>query len=181
MIQANPALFAKLAAYPRPTPPSADCRPRPSPPRAAGPRGPPCSPPSPPTAAITGVIAVAPELATGPVSAQLTALSKVPPQVIAYLKAHAAAVQKAAAHTPGQWKTWYWVCFGGIIFFLLSIPLLRGRWTPSDARRDEEAHEAMVPAELAKLHTEGHVALPGSADPGSAPAHLDGPPLVAHR
>ena len=75
-----------------------------------------------------------------------------PPAAIAYLTAHGAAVQKAAAQTASQWKTWYWVCFGGIIFFLLSIPLLRGRWKPSDAKRDEQEHEAMVQAELAKLN-----------------------------
>jgi hypothetical protein len=123
-------------------------------------------------AAIAGVIAVAPALQTvapyaadlqtiapysaqltaiAPYSAQLTALSKVPPQVFPYLKAHGAAVQKAAAQTAGQWKTWYWICFGGIIFFLLSIPLLKGRWRTRDAKRDEEEHEAMVDAEMAKL------------------------------
>jgi hypothetical protein len=64
--------------------------------------------------------------------------SKVPPTVTAYL---------------GQWKTWYWICFGGIIVFLLSIPLLRGRWRPKDAKREEEEHEARVQAELAKLRT----------------------------
>ncbi len=69
-----------------------------------------------------------PQLATvAPYAAQLTALSKVPAQALAHLSAHAAAVQKAAAQTAGQWKTWYWICFGGIIFFLLSIPLLKGR------------------------------------------------------
>jgi hypothetical protein len=126
-------------------------------------------------AAIDGVIAVAPALNTlKPYAAQLTALSqvpasviaevtapgvgaelaalqKVPPSVIVYMKAHAADVTAAAAKSPGQWRTWYWVCFGGIIFFLLSIPLLRGRWRPRDAKRDEEDHEAMVQAELAKL------------------------------
>jgi hypothetical protein len=123
-------------------------------------------------AAIGGVIAVGPQLKTiapysadltviapysadltviAPYGPQLTALSKVPPAAIAYLTAHGAAVQKAAAQTASQWKTWYWVCFGGIIFFLLSIPLLRGRWKPSDARRDEQEHEATVAAELAKL------------------------------
>jgi hypothetical protein len=86
-----------------------------------------------------------------PYSAQLTALSKVPPAAIAYLTAHGAAVQTASTQTASQWKTWYWVCFGGIIFFLLSIPLLRGRWRPRDAKRDEEEHETMVQAELAKL------------------------------
>jgi hypothetical protein len=90
--------------------------------------------------------------AMAPFSAQLTALSKVPPAAIAYLGAHAADVQSAAAKTAGQWKTWYWICFGGIVFFLLSIPLLRGRWRPKDAKRDEEAHEAQVQEELAKLN-----------------------------
>jgi hypothetical protein len=113
-------------------------------------------------AAINGVIAAGPRLKTiapyaadlkviAPYGAQLTALSKVPPAAIAYLTAHGAAVQKAATQTASQWKSWYWVCFGGIIFFLLSIPLLRGRWKPSDARRDEREHEAMVEAELARL------------------------------
>jgi MFS transporter, ACS family, D-galactonate transporter len=125
-------------------------------------------------AAINAVIAAGPQLKTiapysadltviaaysadltviAPYGQQLTALSKVPPAAIAYLTAHGAAVQKAAAQTASQWKTWYWVCFGGIIFFLLSIPLLRGRWKPSDARRDEQEHEAIVEAELAKLST----------------------------
>ena len=90
--------------------------------------------------------------AMAPYSAQLTALSKVPPAVTAYLTAHAASVQTAAAATVGQWKTWYWICFGGIIVFLLSIPLLRGRWRTKDAKRDEQEHETMVQAELAKLN-----------------------------
>jgi ACS family D-galactonate transporter-like MFS transporter len=90
--------------------------------------------------------------AIAPYSAQLTALSKVPPAAIAYLQAHGSAVQTAAATTAGQWKTWYWICFGGLVFFLLSIPLLRGRWRTRDAKRDEEAHEAMVAAEMAKLN-----------------------------
>jgi MFS family permease len=86
-----------------------------------------------------------------PYSAQLTALSKVPPEATAYLQAHAADVQAAAAKTAGQWKTWYWICVGGIIFFLLSIPLLRGRWRTRDAKRDEAEHEAKVQEELAKM------------------------------
>jgi len=106
-------------------------------------------------AAITGVIAVAPELQKiQRFAAPLTALSKVPPTVFAYLKAHGTDVQNAAAKTAGQWKNWYWICFGGIVFFLFSIPLLRGRWSPAAARRDEEEHEAMVDAELAALRSE---------------------------
>jgi hypothetical protein len=128
------------------------------------------------SAAIQGVIAAAPQLATlQPYTAQLKALAlvpsavltavsapstatelaalqKVPPSVQKYMTAHGGAVSAAAATSPGQWRTWYWVCFGGLIFFLLSIPLLRGRWSPRAAKRDEEEHEAMVQAELAKLH-----------------------------
>jgi MFS family permease len=175
VIKANPALFTKLATYKNPAtiPPSLVGQAI----KAAGggakglavlttiDKN---------SAAIAGVIAVAPALATvapyasdlktiapysaeltlmAPYSAQLTALSKVPPGVFPYLKAHAAAVQKAAAGAPGQWRDWWWVCFGGMIFFLLSIPLLRGRWRPRDARRDEQEHETMVQAELEKLKT----------------------------
>jgi MFS family permease len=175
VIKANPALFTKLAAYPTTAsiPPALLGQAI----KAAG--GGATGIKILTTiannkAAILGVIAVAPALQTvapyasdlktiapyatqlktiAPYSAQLTALSKVPPSVFAYLKAHGTAVTNAAAKTAGQWKTWYWICFGGIIFFLLSIPLLRGRWRPRDARRDEDEHEAMVQAELAKLQT----------------------------
>ncbi len=103
-------------------------------------------------AAINGVIkAQGPLQKIAPYAVPLTALSKIPAPVLAYLKAHATEVQDAAAKTVGQWKTWYWICFGGIIFFICCIPLLRGRWSPSDARKDEQEHEAMVQAELAAL------------------------------
>jgi hypothetical protein len=113
--------------------------------------------------AIQAVIAAGPDLqkiapygaelqTMAPFASQLTALSKVPKADLAYLSAHAKDVQDAAAKTVSQWKTWYWICVGGIVFFLLSIPLLRGRWRPKDARRDEAEHEAMVDAELAKLN-----------------------------
>ncbi|HEY1644579.1 MAG TPA: MFS transporter [Streptosporangiaceae bacterium] len=155
VIQANPALFTRLAAFPDPSkiPPKLAAQAI----TAAG--GGATGQQVLATiganqAAIQGVIAVAPDLQKiAPFATQLTALSKVPPAVFAYLKAHGAAVQKASAQAPGQWKTWYWICFGGIIFFLLSIPLLRGRWRTSDARRDEAEHQANVEAELAKLST----------------------------
>jgi MFS family permease len=103
--------------------------------------------------AIQSVAAVAPQLLPlKPYTAQLTALSKVPPSVLSFLQIHGPTVLAAQARAPGQWKRWYWVCFGGIIFFLLCIPLVHGRWRPSDARRDEEEHEAVTQAELAKLH-----------------------------
>ncbi len=153
VIQAHPALFAKLATYPNPaTVPPALAKQAVAAAGGGATGAAVLGTISANQAAINGVIAAAPKLATvAPYAAQLTALSKVPPQALAYLKAHAAAVQKAAAQTANQWKTWYWICFGGIIFFLLSIPLLKGRWKPSDARRDEQEHEARIQAELAKL------------------------------
>lgn len=84
---------------------------------------------------------------------QLAALAAVPPGVFSYLQAHGTAVTQAAASGPGQWRTWYWICFGGIVVFLLAIPLLKGRWSPSKAKADEAAHEAMVQEELAKLRS----------------------------
>jgi hypothetical protein len=153
VIQANPALFTKLATYPTPAavPPKLAAQAV----AAAGGGATGLnilSTINNNKAAINGVIAVGPQIqAIAPFAAQLTALSQVPPGVFAYLKAHGASVQTAAAQSPGQWQTWYWICFAGVIIFLLSIPVLRGRWKPSDARRDEQEHEAMVEVELAKL------------------------------
>jgi MFS family permease len=173
VIKANPALFTKLAAYSNPAkiPPALTAQAV----KAAGGGAKGLAiltTIAANKAAITGVIAAAPALATvapyatqlktiapysadlttmAPYSAQLTALSKVPPGVFPYLKAHATAVTTAAAQAPSQWRTWWWVCFGGMIFFLCSIPLLKGRWRTRDAKRDEAEHEAMVQAELAKL------------------------------
>ena len=174
VIQANPALFAKLATYKNPATIPASLVAQADKAAGGGAKGlAVLSTINANSAAIAGVIAVAPALATvapyasdlktiapysaelttiAPYSAQLTALSKVPPAVFPYLKAHGAAVTKAAAGIAGQWRDWWWVCFGGMIFFLFSIPLLRGRWRPRDARRDEQEHEAMVQAELAKLN-----------------------------
>jgi MFS family permease len=196
VLQANPTLFAKLATYKSPAtiPPALIAQAI----KAAGGGAKGLAvlgTINANKAAITGVIAAAPQLATlvpyaaqltalskvppsvfatvqpyaaqlnalskvppsvfatvAPYAAQLTALSKVPPSVAAFVKAHGSAVQTASANAPGQWKVWWWVCFGGMIFFLLTIPLLRGRWRPRDAKRDEQEHEVMVAAELAKLH-----------------------------
>src|SRR5262249_55249249 len=116
VIQAHPALFAQLARY---SSPSA------IPPRlvaqavaaaGGGTRGEGVLAAIPANqAAIAGVIAAGPQLqAIAPYAAQLQALAKVPPGVLSYLKQHGGAVQQAAARTAGQWKAWYWACFGGI-------------------------------------------------------------------
>src|SRR6476661_119170 len=173
VIQAHPALFTKLATYSDPSKIPGPLLTQAIAAAGGGAKGVAMlTTISQNKAAINGVIAVAPDLqkvapyaadlktiapysaqltTIAPYSAQLTALSKVPPGVFTYLKAHGADVQNAAAKTAGQWKTWYWICFGGIVFFLLSIPLLRGRWRTRDAKRDEAEHEAKVQEELAKL------------------------------
>jgi MFS family permease len=102
-------------------------------------------------AELKAIQAAAPQLnSLKPYTAQLTALEKVPPNVSSFVSTFGPQVASALTKAPGQFRTWFWVCFGGVIFFLLSVPLLRGRWRPSDAKRDEEEHEAMVQAELAK-------------------------------
>jgi len=173
VIQAHPALFTKLATYSNPSKIPGPLLTQAIAAAGGGAKGVAMlTSISQNKAAINGVIAVAPDLqkvapyandlktiapysaqlnTIAPYGAQLKALAAVPPGVFTYLKAHGAAVQDAAAKTAGQWKTWYWICFGGIVFFLLSIPLLRGRWRTRDAKRDEAEHEARVQEELAKL------------------------------
>src|ERR1700733_9398068 len=148
VIKANPALFTKLATYKNPAtiPPSLVAQAVKA--AGGGAKGlAVLSTINANSAAIAGVIAVAPALATvapyasdlktiapyaaelgtmAPYSAQLTALSKVPPSVFPYLKAHGAAVTKAAAGAPGQWRDWGGICFGGGVFFPLRLPPPRG-------------------------------------------------------
>lgn len=104
--------------------------------------------------AITGVIAVAPQLqSVEPYAAQLTALQAAAGHAdFQYLVKHGPAVQKAAKESPNQWKHYYWICFGGVIVFLGSIKLMRGRWSPKKAQADIDAYELVVQAEIAKLN-----------------------------
>jgi MFS family permease len=81
----------------------------------------------------------------------LLSLSAAPASDKAFLAAHGPAVAHASKTTADQWKDWYWICFGGTIFFLWTVPLMRGRWSPRKARADDDAHEQMVKAELANL------------------------------
>jgi len=153
VIQAHPALFARLAAYPDPAaiPPALADQAVAAAGGGAKGLGVLTTIDS-NSAAIESVVSAAPELdKLKPYAAQITALSKVPPQVFPYLEAHGAAVQRAAAQAPGQWRDWYWVCFAGALFFVACVPLLRGRWNPVHARLDEEQHEVTAQAELAKL------------------------------
>ena len=83
--------------------------------------------------------------------ARLAAVAKVPKEDIAFLGANAAKVQQAQKDNPGQWRTWWWICFAGQLCLVPAAFLLTGRWSPRKAREDEAAHEAMVQRELAAL------------------------------
>lgn len=82
---------------------------------------------------------------------RLIAVGQVPKSDLAYVAAHGPAVQKAAAAAPHEWQRWWWVCFGAQALFLPTVFLLRGRWRPKDAKRDEEAHEKLIQQELATI------------------------------
>ena len=179
VIQANPALFAKLQADPTNTALQAQAVTA----LGGGAKGAAAlATIGANQAAIAGVIAVGPELQTvqpyftdlatiapysaqlqtiapysaeltamAPYGAQLTALSKVPTPVTTFLQEHATQVQTAAAAAPGQWKNWWWVCVAGEVLFLPFIFMMTGRWSPRKARQDADEHEAKVAAELAAL------------------------------
>ncbi len=69
-----------------------------------------------------------------------------------YLEAHGAAVTKAIHEQASQWQHCWWVCIGGELFFIPTIFLFIGRWSPADAKRDADEHERLIQAELARLH-----------------------------
>lgn len=99
--------------------------------------------------------------------ARLLALKHVPERDLAYLRSHGPTVLAARTTAPGQWQTWWWVCVAGQVVFLPTIFLLRGRWRPSEARRDAAAREALVDQALAELGLRGGGA---GAGPGTASA-----------
>jgi MFS family permease len=82
---------------------------------------------------------------------RLKAAAAVPKEDLAFLQAHAAEVQQAAAATPGQWQNWWWVCVGGEVVFLPLIFIMVGRWRPRQAAADLAEHQARVDEELEQL------------------------------
>lgn len=83
--------------------------------------------------------------------AKLRSISTIPPADVAYLAAHGSEVAKAQRDNPGQWQTWWWICFICQIVFIPFVFLLTGRWSPRKARADEREHAHMVERELARL------------------------------
>src|SRR5206468_2317289 len=76
-------------------------------------------------------------------AASLQSVSKVPPADLAYLSANGAKVAKAQKDNPGQWQTWWWICFAAQVLFLPFVFLLTGHWSPRRARLEEREHERM--------------------------------------
>jgi hypothetical protein len=83
-------------------------------------------------------------------AARLRSVSAVPPADLAYLSANGTKVAKAQKDNPGQWQTWWWICFAAQVLFLPFVFLMAGRWNPRLARQDELEHERLVERELAE-------------------------------
>jgi ACS family D-galactonate transporter-like MFS transporter len=84
-------------------------------------------------------------------AARLKSVSTIPRGDVAFLQANAGKVAQAQKDNPGQWQTWWWICFAGQALFVPCALLLTGRWSPKAAREDEAAHERLVARELEAL------------------------------
>jgi len=87
-------------------------------------------------------------------STQLTNLVVPYQKELSYLSTHQAALtdlENGLAQSPKQWQHWFWVCVGGMVLFIPTIWLNRGRWSPKRAREDEDEHEQDVERELKEL------------------------------
>jgi len=85
---------------------------------------------------------------------QLTKLVVPYQKELNYLSAHKAALtdlENGLAQSPKQWQHWFWVCVAGMVIFIPTIWLNRGRWSPKRAREDEDKHEEDVERELREL------------------------------
>jgi MFS family permease len=71
-----------------------------------------------------------------------------------YLAAHQAqltALQNGINGSAQQWQHWFWVSIGGMVVFIPTIFLIKGRWSPARAKRDLEAHGEEVERALQDL------------------------------
>ena len=83
--------------------------------------------------------------------ARLVAVSKLPASDLQTLNAYGATVAKASAASPREWQRWWWVSFGAELALLPFVFVMKGRWSPRRARREEEEHERKVQAEIAAM------------------------------
>jgi len=70
---------------------------------------------------------------------------------LAHHQAQLTSLLDGVGKSPKQWQNWFWVCLGGMILFIPTIWLNRGRWNPAKAREDEKQHGADVQAEYDQL------------------------------
>jgi MFS family permease len=73
---------------------------------------------------------------------------------LTYLAAHQSALTallNGISRSPKQWQHWFWVCVLGMVLFIPTIFLNRGRWSPRRAKEDEDRHNAEVAEELHEL------------------------------
>ena len=73
---------------------------------------------------------------------------------LTYLSQHQSALlalENGVSRSAKQWQHWFYVCLGGMVLFIPTIFLARGRWSPGRARKDERQHEADVERELQEL------------------------------
>jgi hypothetical protein len=87
-------------------------------------------------------------------AAQFAAITHPTPALSAALKTLGAVgpgVQKAAADSPKQWRTFFFVGVAGEVVFIPLIVLMAGFWDPRRARRAEREHDAWLAGELAQL------------------------------
>ena len=105
-----------------------------------------------PAAERTAVLADGPKV--GAAAKGLSSLSSIPAADVTYLSKNAAKVQKAQKENPGQWQTWWWICFGAQLLFIPFVLLMSGFWSPRRAREAEREHDQLVERELARLQAE---------------------------
>ena len=79
-------------------------------------------------------------------------------------QSHLTALQNGVNQSPKQWQHWFWICGGGMVLFIPTIFLTRGRWSPRSAKKDEDDHDRTVAAELSQLVGAGAAATGAGAD-----------------
>lgn len=56
----------------------------------------------------------------------------------------------------GEWRTWLWICVAGVVFFMVTVFLHRGPWSPAKARELLEEHNQRSASELSRLRAATH-------------------------
>jgi hypothetical protein len=85
---------------------------------------------------------------------EFAALSAPTPQLsqaLATLSAVGPEVAQAAADSPEQWRTYFFIGVGGEVVFIPLIFLMAGFWDPRKAKVAEQEHEARIAAEMERL------------------------------